>query len=100
MRGLGPLAGLANLNAGLMKAVLQHGCERLTACGSTDDVLRMTCQVGLDSFRNAPPPPTCPAAERCLKRLDELDCKTHMTGITDLLALLPDAQDCLAALAC
>ena len=100
MGGLGPLGGLANLNAGLMKAVLQHGCDRLTACGSTDDVLRMTCKVGLDALRVAPPPPTCDAAARCIKRIDELDCTTHMTGIADLLTLLPNAQDCLAALAC
>jgi hypothetical protein len=100
MSGLGPLGGMAGLNAGLMKAMLQHGCDRLAACGSTDDMLRMTCKVGLDAVKNAPPPPTCPAAERCIKKLDQLDCAIHVTGFSDLLTLLPDAQDCLAALAC
>ena len=87
-------------NAGLAMSMFEHACTRLSACGNSQ-VSQMCSTVtdGLKMF-GTPPPPTCAAAQRCLARIDQIDCNTSLTSPTSMLALFGAYDDCSDAMRC
>jgi hypothetical protein len=97
--GLGSLGGLGGANAlGMMTAMMKHGCDRLTSCGG-DPTLRVACQMAL---RAAPqsPVPSCPSAQRCLDKIDQMDCTTQGGDSGAALSLMMQLSECVEAMSC
>ena len=84
---------------GMMGAVLKHGCERMKQCGSTADTIRMTCDLTLRSLPQQAVP-SCPAAQRCLDRVDQMSCGATGDDMTVILGLMTSLQDCVEAMSC
>jgi len=96
-RGLkNPFSGTGDM--GMMGAVLRHACDRLKQCGSTADTLRMVC----DSMQAMPQStaPSCPAAQRCLTKVDQMACGTTGDDMTVIMGLMTGLQDCVDAMSC
>ena len=53
--------------------ILKHACARIVSCGNTDPLFRATCD-GFTKLLPNGPAPKCAAAQRCIARLDALDC--------------------------
>jgi hypothetical protein len=87
-------------SAGLAVSMFEHACTRLSACGNSQ-VAQMCSTVteGLKMF-GTPPPPTCAAAQRCLARIDQIDCATSLTSPNTVLQLFGTYQDCSEAQRC
>ena len=98
-RGLkSPFGGGAN-GIGMFSQLLKHACDRFKACGNIDDTLRMTCDVTLRSIPQQPAP-SCPAAQRCLDKVDQMSCSASGDDMTALLGIATSLQDCMDAMSC
>lgn len=86
-------------NAGLIVSVVEHACTRLAACG--DPQIGATCATATQMMKafGAPPAPTCAAAQRCLARIDQMDCNTTLDS-AGLLSLYSAYDDCSDAMRC
>jgi hypothetical protein len=78
-------------------AMTQRICRKLVQCGTSDAMLKTTCEA----IANLPsPPPTrCPAAERCLRHIDAMDCSSQPDAL-QLGMLLLQFPDCAEAERC
>ena len=79
-----------------MFTALSRLCERAKSCSNDVDLL---CQ-SLDSFPTPPPPPSCPAATRCLAELDKLDVCGAGSSPTAFTSLFQTATSCMDAMRC
>jgi len=72
-------------------------CRKLVQCGTSDATLRTTCEA----IANMPadPPAGCPAAERCLRRIDAMGCSSQPDAL-QLGMLLMQFRDCAEAERC
>ncbi len=95
--GLGGIAGLGSV--GMMGAMIQHGCARMSAC-STDQTIKMTCSQLEKTLGHAGSVPTCAAAQRCLDKLDKLDCDMKIDDLAKILGLQSNLEDCVDAMQC
>lgn len=79
-------------------SVLRRACTRVTQCGGVDPAIGLMCQ----SARSWPtlPTPSCPAAQRCLARIDDLSCDSKLDSSTALLELMTRFDDCADAMSC
>lgn len=75
--------------------ILKHACDRLATCGNSDPMLRATCDGFSHILPNAPAP-TCAAAQRCLARVDALDCDAA-ADMTSPTSVMMDIKECLDA---
>jgi hypothetical protein len=96
-----PLKGMSS-RAVMMFNVLVHACDRMTACGNSQLADNDDTCAGLSSMSAVMPAmtPTCPAATRCLRRIDELDCNTTLSNPKDVLSLILTLSDCVDAQRC
>jgi len=72
-------------------------CRKLVQCGTSDATLKTTCEA----IANLPadPPAGCPAAERCLRRIDAMGCSSQPDAL-QLGMLLMQFRDCAEAERC
>ena len=75
--------------------ILKHACARIVSCGNTDPLFRATCDGVTRMIPNGPAP-TCAAAQRCIARLDSLDCDAAL-DVTNPSSVMMDIKDCLDA---
>jgi hypothetical protein len=104
--GGGNFGGLGNSPFGnlgtssLALGVIKRTCDRIKSCpGSSAASMCSMMEQSLGQLP-LPPPPTCASAQRCLAQIDRLDvCGSNASGggLSDVLALLATAQDCLDA---
>ena len=98
--GRTPFAGgAATHGMGLMLAVVKHACDRLQQCGTVDDTMRITCQMTLRSMPSTAAP-SCPAAQRCLAKVDQMDCGSQANDMGTVVGLMTQLQDCVDAISC
>jgi hypothetical protein len=95
--GLGgnPFAGNGSGN-NMTLVMMKHLCNRMSNCGNA--MLGQACQL-FDQMTGPVTPPSCAAAQRCVDRLDQLDCNTaQMSSMADATNLFQATQDCADAL--
>ena len=94
-----PRRRLPQLSGGGMVelAMTARICRKLVQCGTSDASLRTTCEA----IANLPadPPAGCPAAERCLRRIDAMGCSSQPDAL-QLGMLLMQFRDCAEAERC
>jgi hypothetical protein len=97
--GLGGLGSLGGANSvAMMAAIFHKACDRLASCGTADPLMKSTCEA-LDLSLPNQPPPSCPAAQRCLATIDRMSCDDDMDA-TALMGLMTSVQDCMTAMNC
>jgi hypothetical protein len=94
--GLG--GGLGIQSSTMLYSMFKHACTRLSTCGTTTPQTKQVC----DLYARVPsvPPPSCPAAARCLRSIDEMSCDLKLDSPTSLLGLKDRFTDCADALGC
>ncbi len=91
-------AGLGMQSSSMLYSIFRHACTRLSTCGTTTPQTKQLC----DLYARVPsvPPPSCPAATRCLRNIDEMSCDVKLDDPTSLLQLKDRFTDCADALGC
>ncbi len=79
----------------VMFSVFEHACSRMTSCGNSQ--LAPFCMM-LNQAGGSMPAPTCAAAQRCLARIDQLDCNAGLSSQADVMAAMTTIQDCTDAM--
>lgn len=77
-------------------AIAQHTCVRLAQCGGIPSSVGVFCRQVSAMSRVSPP--SCAAATRCLKQIDELECDDLRSD--PLGAVQSPPEDCADALSC
>jgi hypothetical protein len=82
----------------MLYSIVKHACSRLSTCGTATAQTKALC----DSFTQYPSvtPPSCAAAARCLRSLDEMSCDVSIDDPMDVLQLKTKFTDCADALSC
>lgn len=89
--------GIGALNTDMLFSIFRHGCARVSACGSASAEVEMFCT---NLGKVAPTqPPTCAAAPRCLRTIDQMSCDTF-TDVQSIYALKDKLSDCVDAMGC
>lgn len=79
----------------LMFSVFEHACSRMTSCGNSQ--LASVCTTMNQAFGSVPAP-TCAAAQRCLERIDQLDCNAGLSTQADVMSAMGTIEDCTDAM--
>jgi hypothetical protein len=99
-RGAGSLGagGLGMRSTSMLYSIVKHACTRLAACGTTSSQTKQLC----DLYTRVPSvtPPSCAAATRCLRSIDEMSCDVAVDDPSSLLQLKDRFSDCTDALSC
>jgi hypothetical protein len=74
-------------------------CRKLARCGSTDSTMKDMCEQIAAMGVPSDPPAGCPAAERCLRRIDEMGCSSQPDAL-QIGLLIMRFSDCVAAMRC
>jgi len=87
------------INAGntLQVALAARLCRKLVKCGTTDDMMRTTCER--IAAMPADPPAGCPAAERCLRHIDAMGCRSQPDALQAGMQIM-QLPDCVDAMRC
>ncbi len=82
----------------MLYSIVKHACTRIAACGTTNTQTKQLC----DLYTRVPsvPPPSCSAATRCLRSIDEMSCDIPLDDPSSLLKLKDRFTDCADALGC
>jgi hypothetical protein len=90
-----------SLNAGGMLQITMAArlCRKLVRCGTTDETMKSMCEQIASMGISADPPASCPAAERCLRRIDALGCTSQPDGL-QVGMLMMQFSDCVNAMRC
>jgi len=90
--------GLGSRSTNMLYSIVKHACTRLTACSTTNVQTKQIC----DLYTRVPSvtPPSCPAAARCLRSIDDMSCDTLVDDPSSLLQLKDKFSDCSDALGC
>jgi hypothetical protein len=90
--------GLGSRSTNMLYSIVKHACTRLAACSATNAQTKQIC----DLYTRVPSvtPPSCPAAARCLRSIDEMSCDTMVDDPSSLLQLKDKFTDCTDALGC
>jgi hypothetical protein len=82
----------------MLYSIVKHACTRLATCGTTNAQTKQLCEL----YIRVPsvPPPTCPAAARCLESIDEMSCDIQIDDPSSLMKLKDRFTDCADALSC
>jgi hypothetical protein len=88
---------LGSRTTNMLVSIVRHGCTRLSSCGTASARTKQIC----DLYTQAPAvPPSCPAATRCFRSIDDMSCDTKIDGPSDLLQLQHKFSDCVDAMGC
>jgi hypothetical protein len=79
-------------------SVLQHACSRMTSCGNSQLAPFCSSMGQMFGAIGTLPPPTCAAAQRCIDRIDQLDCNASLSSQADILSAAGTIQDCSDAM--
>ena len=81
----------------MLYSIVKHACSRIATCGTASAMTKQLC----DSYTRFPPitPPTCAAATRCLRNIDEMSCDA-VDDPTSLLQLKDKIAECADAMSC
>jgi hypothetical protein len=91
-----PRLGL-NRRGALAGLMVVHLCRKLISCRIDDPVAASVCdQISPPQA----PPPSCPAAMRCLKHIDDLGCDNQSTDMVSIMKLMTQFEDCTEAASC
>jgi hypothetical protein len=83
--------------SGMLYSILKHACSRVSTCSIATPQTRQVC----DLYTRVPAvAPTCPAATRCLRSIDELDCDAMSGDPSGLWKLKDQLTDCADAMSC
>ncbi|HEX3475820.1 MAG TPA: hypothetical protein VHT91_12390 [Kofleriaceae bacterium] len=74
-------------------------CRKLVRCGTTDSAMKDMCDQIAGMGVPADPPASCPAAERCLRRIDAMGCSSQPDAL-HIGLLMMQFSDCVAAMRC
>jgi len=90
--------GLGSRPTNMLYAIVKHACTRLSTCGTTNPQTRQICEL----YTRVPSitPPSCPAATRCLRSIDEMSCDTITDNPSSLLQLKDKFSECADAMGC
>lgn len=92
----GPLSG----SGAIVMAMMKHACTRAESCvDHLDPVIIQYCEMA-NKLPTTPPPASCPAAQRCLNRIDEMSCSTKLDDVQALASVMYNFQDCVKAIGC
>jgi hypothetical protein len=82
----------------MLYSIVRHACTRITTCGTTTPQTKQLC----DLYTRVPSvsPPSCPAATRCLRSIDEMSCDLKIEDASSVLQLKDKFTDCSDALRC
>jgi hypothetical protein len=82
----------------MLYSIFKHACTRLATCGAVSSQAKQLC----DSYNRLPTvsPPSCAAATRCLRNIDEMSCDLAVDDPMKLLQLKDKFTDCTDALSC
>ena len=91
---------LSQNGGGLLQvAMAARLCRKLARCGSTDSTMKDMCEQIASMGVPLDPPPGCPAAERCLRRIDAMGCSSQPDALQIGLMMM-QFSDCVAAMRC
>jgi hypothetical protein len=82
----------------VMFAMAEHLCRKMVQCGDNDSTTAKVCDSV--STNAADLPTNCPAADRCLQRIDAMACSAQGDDLSQLNKLLTQFPDCEAAVRC
>lgn len=82
----------------MLYSIIKHACARVAACGASTAQTKQLC----DRFAAFPTvaAPSCAAATRCLRSIDEMSCDVSIDDPMKLLGLKDKFTDCTDALSC
>jgi hypothetical protein len=82
----------------MLYSMIKHACSRLAECGTINAPVKTLC----DRYTSAPSlaAPSCAAASRCLRGIDEMSCDASIDDPMSLLDLQKQIPDCAEALSC
>lgn len=83
----------------IMMGMVRHVCDRAQSCGQLDAKLVDYC-TETKKYPIAPPPASCPAAQRCFTHIDQMSCSASFDDISALTSVMHKFQDCVEALQC
>jgi len=88
---------LGSSSTDMLYSIFKHACARATTCSTSNPQVEAVCQV----YANRPPvaPPTCAAATRCLRSIDQLSCDV-LDDVQSLYQLRTKLSDCGDAMSC
>ena len=81
----------------LVLAMTLRLCHKVVECGNADPMMQSACDA-IAGMSDALPA-SCPAAERCLRRIDAMTCSSRPDA-TQPFALLAQFRDCADAARC
>jgi hypothetical protein len=81
-----------------MLMIMNHACDRATACGKLDAVLKDYCE--LNKKQAISPPTNCPSLTKCLEAIDGMSCDNLDDDISTLQSALYKIQTCAAVQGC
>jgi hypothetical protein len=79
----------------MMNAVLYHACQRLKTCATAD---AQAFDTLCSSVTKPPPLPSCPAATRCIAKVEKMPCDA--ADVSDWYSTASGFDDCLNAMHC
>lgn len=82
----------------MIGAMLVHLCRKLIECHVDDMASTELCERIANHAQ--PPPPTCPAAARCLQHIDAMTCGSQPSSVGQLGVLMTQFRDCTDATRC
>jgi hypothetical protein len=97
-----PAGGAATLqgSGAIMMGMVRHACDRAQTCGKLDDErLKEYCEE-TKKWPVAPPPASCPSAQRCFNHIDQMSCSAGFDDISALTAVMHKFEDCVEAISC
>jgi hypothetical protein len=86
-----------NSNGMMMLTMAEHLCRKFMQCGSYDPNAHQMCSA---LAGQAPAPPDCPAATRCLEHIDTLSCAMQHGDLSQIGLFLTQFADCGEAARC
>ena len=94
-----PRRGLTvNTSGVVMLAMAVHLCRKMVQCGNDDLTTKSMCDTVASSATDIPA--NCPAANRCLERIDAMSCSSQNDDLSQLTMLLTQFRDCADAVRC
>jgi hypothetical protein len=95
--GLGGLGGLGPPRPNMLYSIIKHACTRLASCSGADVQTKALC----DLYSRVPATaPSCSAATRCLRSIDNLSCDDLGTDSSSLWELKDKLTECTDAMSC
>jgi hypothetical protein len=86
-----------NQRGAIAALMVVHLCRKMISCRIDDPQAADMC-----NRITAPqaPPPSCPAALRCLKHIDDMGCDHQSSDFSSFMKLMTQVEDCTRAASC